>query len=120
MKNFIISTLVASIAVWVCAGILEFFSSDISIISNYTDAIIAALVIGILNSFVKPILTIITIPITVFTLGIFLLVINGLMIYFAGYLLDGFNISSFGIAFVFSLFYSTVLSLLNSIFDVKD
>ncbi|MBB3697145.1 phage holin family protein [Flammeovirga yaeyamensis] len=119
MKAFIVRTLVAGIAILVCAWILEAFGAS-TIITGYGDAVIAALIIGLLNAFIKPLITLITLPLTVLTLGLFLLVINGIIFYLAGHFFSGFHVDSFGLAFVFSLFYSTVLSFLNEIFDVKE
>ncbi|NLR93532.1 MULTISPECIES: phage holin family protein [Flammeovirga] len=118
MKEFIVRILVSAIAVWACAGVLGQFTTEVSV-TNYGTAIWAALAIGVLNAFVKPILTLLTLPITVFTLGLFLLVINALMFYWAGSWVDGFSTGGLGTSFVFSLFYSTVLTFLDSLFGVR-
>lgn len=75
------------------------------------DAIIVAIVLGLLNLFVKPVLVILTLPVTVITLGLFLLVINALIILLCDKLVDGFTVSSFWTA----LFFSIILSLSQSI-----
>lgn len=85
------------------------------VIDSALAAIIAAIVLGLINATIKPILQIISLPITVLTLGIFYLVVNGLMLMLVSALVPGFYVSGFGTAF----FASIVLSLLNAVF-VKD
>ncbi len=80
-------------------------------VSSFMVAIIVAIVISLINTFLKPILVVLTIPITIFTLGLFLLVINAAMIMLAGNLIPGFQVDGFWPA----LFFSLVLSILCSI-----
>ena len=75
-------------------------------VASFTSAMIAALVLGLLNALLRPILVLLTLPVTVLTLGLFLFVINALMFYFAASLLDGFNVNGFVAALVGSLLYS--------------
>ena len=75
-------------------------------LSGFGAAMIAALVLGLLNARVRPILVLLTLPVTVLTLGLFLFVINALMFYFAASLLDGFNVTGFVAALIGSLLYS--------------
>lgn len=75
-------------------------------ISSFGEAMIAALVLGLLNTLVRPILVLLTLPVTVLTLGLFLFVINALMFYFAASLLEGFNVNGFVAALIGSLLYS--------------
>jgi len=82
-------------------------------VQDVRSAILFVAVIGLLNIFIKPLLTILTIPITVFTLGFFLLVINTFMVMLADYMIDGFSIDTFWHSFLFSL----VFSLSNSVFE---
>jgi putative membrane protein len=82
-------------------------------VSNTMTAILVAVVLAFLNTVVKPILTILTIPVTVFTLGFFLLVINALMIILAAKLVDGFYVDGFWRALLFSLVLSLTTSILN-------
>ncbi|GLB51045.1 membrane protein [Neptunitalea chrysea] len=83
-------------------------------VHNYLSAVIVALVIGVLNTIVKPILIVLTLPITILTLGFFLLVINAFIILFAGKLVDGFGVDGFWWALIFSLLLSVLQSMLNS------
>ncbi len=80
-------------------------------ISSFGSAMIAALVIGLFNAVLRPILVVLTLPVTVVTLGLFLFVINALMFWAASGLLDGFAVNGFGAALIGSLIYS-VLGLL--------
>lgn len=79
---------------------------------SFTAALWVALVLSILNLIVKPILIILTIPITIFTFGLFLLVINGLMIWMASSWISGFYIETFWKAIVFSIMLSAATYLI--------
>ena len=83
-------------------------------VNNYTTAVGVALVLSILNLLVKPILIILTLPITILTLGLFMLVINALIILLADKLIDGFSVSSIWMAMLFSVLLSLLQSLLYS------
>jgi putative membrane protein len=83
-------------------------------IQSYSSALIAALVIGLLNSVLRPILVILTLPVTVVTLGLFLFVINALMFWAAASLLAGFNVSGFAAALIGSLIYSLLAIVIDS------
>jgi len=80
-------------------------------------AIIAALVLGLLNLIVKPILVLLTLPITLLTLGLFILVINAGLFLFAASFLEGFSVSSFTAAFIGSLIISLVSTVTNKLLD---
>lgn len=75
-------------------------------IEGYGNALIAVLVIGILNALVRPLLVLLTLPVTVLTLGLFLLVINAILLWLAAYFMDSLVIQGFGAAFLGSLIYS--------------
>ncbi|MEO8835988.1 MAG: phage holin family protein [Caldimonas sp.] len=76
------------------------------IVASFGSALIAALVLGLLNTLLRPILVLLTLPVTVLTLGLFLFIINALMFYFAASLLRGFGVTGFGAALIGSLLYS--------------
>jgi putative membrane protein len=82
---------------------------------NYTVVILFALVLYILNTFVKPLLILLTLPITIISLGIFLLIINALIVYSAAELVNGIHIAGFWTAFWFALVYSFIKLILESI-----
>ncbi|MDM0035976.1 phage holin family protein [Variovorax sp. J22P271] len=75
-------------------------------VSTFTSALLAAAVIGLLNMFVRPVLVVLTLPVTIVTLGLFLFVINALLFWAASGLLSGFHVNSFFAALVGSLIYS--------------
>ena len=75
-------------------------------VDSYTVALIAALVLGLLNTLVRPLLVLLTLPVTLITLGLFLFVINAMMFWAAASLLQGFNVAGFGAALIGSLIYS--------------
>ncbi len=82
---------------------------------NFVTAIIVAVVLGLLNLFVKPILVLLTLPVTFITLGLFLLVINALIIMLCANIVDGFAVTSFWTALLFSLILSVLQSVVFSI-----
>src|SRR5262245_15684364 len=75
-------------------------------VASFGSAMVAALVLGLLNTLVRPLLVLLTLPVTLLTLGLFLFVINALMFWAAASLLDGFNVNGFGAALIGSLIYS--------------
>jgi putative membrane protein len=75
-------------------------------IRSFGSAMIAAFVLGLLNTLLRPILVVLTLPVTLITLGLFLFVINALMFYFAASMLNGFAVAGFGAALIGSLLYS--------------
>lgn len=82
-------------------------------VTHYGYALLVAAVLSIVNVIIKPVLIVLTIPITFITLGLFLLVINALMILLVDYFVPGFSVDGFWWALLFSL----ILSLFNSLFD---
>jgi putative membrane protein len=75
-------------------------------VSSFGAALIAALVLGLLNTLVRPLLVLLTLPVTLLTLGLFLFVINAFMFWSAARLLSGFEVTGFGAALIGSLIYS--------------
>ena len=106
----ILKLLLTAVAVFILAHVLTGVHVD-----GYTTAIIVSVVLSLLNLFVKPILVIFTLPITVLTLGLFLLIINALIIVLAGNLIDGFSVSSIWTAVLFSVLLSVLESILHSL-----
>lgn len=89
-------------------------------LNGYQSAIMLAVVLAFLNAIVKPILTVLTIPITIFSLGLFLLVINAVMILLAEKLVDGFRVNGFMTALIFSVVLSITTGILNAVFGLND
>jgi putative membrane protein len=109
--GFIIKVLVTALAVWVAAFILP----GVHLENDAKTIVIVALVLALLNAIVKPVLVILTIPVTIVTLGLFLLVINALMVVWTSNLVDGFKVDGWLTALLFSLIVSVVSSILHSI-----
>lgn len=105
--SLILQILISSIAVYFTAWLLPGIS-----IKSYGSAVIVAIVLGVLNAILKPVLQFISFPITVLTLGLFLLVINALIILIASYLVGSFQVNSFWWALLFSIIVSFVTSIL--------
>lgn len=94
--------------------VLPYVLSGIQI-KGFGSAMIAALVLGLVNALIRPILVILTLPVTVLTLGLFIFVINALLFLFVGKLLSGFVVDSFGTALLGSILYSIIAWLLASL-----
>ena len=88
-------------------------------VSSFGAALIAALLLGLINSVVRPLLLLLTLPVTLLTLGLFIFVINGLMFWLAGSLIEGFSVSGFWPAVAGSLVYSVVSWALTSLLAGK-
>jgi putative membrane protein len=71
-------------------------------------ALVAALLLGLVNTLIRPLLLLLTLPVTVLTLGLFIFVINGLMFWLVAQLVDGFHVDSFGSAILGALLYSVI------------
>ena len=84
-------------------------------VAGFTTALIVAVVLGLLNVFIKPILIILTFPVTILTLGLFLFVINALIILLCTNIVGGFNVDSFWTALFFSIILSILQSIMNKI-----
>ena len=92
-------------------------------VTSFTTALIAAFVIGLFNTILRPVLVILTLPVTLVTLGLFLFVINALMFWAASGVMNGFRVSGFGEALIGSLIYSVfglvIESALERLFSKK-
>jgi len=84
------------------------------VIGSFFSALIAALVIGLFNIFLRPILVLLTLPVTLVTMGLFLFVINALLFWVAAEILDGFEVRGFSAALLGSLVYSSFGLLIDS------
>mgnify|MGYP001113839860 CR=1 FL=1 len=82
-------------------------------VASFGSALVAALILGLINTAVKPILVFLTLPITILTLGLFLLVINALVFWFVGSILSGFKVAGFWWAMAGALLYSIISSALS-------
>lgn len=96
--RILISLLLNGLLVFAISALLPGVAVD-----GFLIAIVTGLVLGLINFFVRPIITFLTLPITFLTLGLFLLVINGAMVLLVDYLVPGFEVDGLGWAIVFSL-----------------
>ena len=108
MKNLLIRLLITTILIVVLSNFLPGIQ-----VGTIKTALIVAVVLGLLNTFLKPILVFFTLPITLLTLGLFLLVINTAMVLLADYLIDDFSVATFVNAFIFSVVLSLSQWILN-------
>ncbi|MGB0897141.1 MAG: phage holin family protein [Flavobacteriaceae bacterium] len=110
--NYILKILLSAIAVFVLSNIVPGIS-----IENYTTAILVAIVLGLLNTLIRPLLIFFTIPLTIITLGLFLLVINAAMVLLSDYFINGFNVSGLFPAILFSILLSLTQSIFYKLLD---
>lgn len=110
--NFIIRLLITAISAFLLSKILSGVD-----FTGFWSTIIFAFVLGILNVFVRPILSILSLPITILTLGLFSLVINAVIILLADSLMDSLTVANFWWALLFSILLSLVTSAFSTIFE---
>jgi putative membrane protein len=101
MAGFLIRVLIVSLGLWVASEIVPGIE-----VRDGATLIVAALLLGIVNAFVRPVAVVLTLPLTIITLGLFLLVINAGMLGFVAWLLDGFDVSGFWSALLGSVVVS--------------
>lgn len=104
--NLLLRILVTAILVM----LISYFMGGVHV-AGFGTSVIVAIVLGLLNIFIKPIIVLFTLPVTILTLGLFLLVINALMILFCTKIVGGFRVDSFWTA----LFFSIILSIAQSV-----
>jgi putative membrane protein len=90
MGNIIIKVVIAAVGLWLASAIVPGISTD-----GFVTLLLAGLLLGLVNAFVRPVVTILTLPLTLITLGLFLLVVNAAMIGLVGWLLPGFTVAGF-------------------------
>ena len=108
--KFLVDLLIRALVLLLTAYLIPGFKID-----SYTTAVIVALVLAILNILVKPLLIILTLPVTILTLGLFYFVINAILLAIAAKFIDGFKIDSFTTAIIASIVIAIISSLLNLI-----
>jgi putative membrane protein len=113
--SFLIHWLVVAVALWIAAYLIPGV-----VIRDYTALAIGALVLGLVNALVRPILVVLTLPITIVTLGLFYFVVNGIAFALAAGLVPGFDVASFGRAILGALVVSVVSWILGSVLSRKN
>jgi putative membrane protein len=108
VKGLLLKWLVNTMALFVVVNVVAGIS-----VERWQTLLVGALALGLLNAFFRPILLLLTMPINVLTLGLFTLIINGLIFYLAAWLIKGFYVAGFWSAFVAALVFSIVSFLLN-------
>ncbi|KKP37487.1 hypothetical protein A2483_04420 [Candidatus Peregrinibacteria bacterium RIFOXYC2_FULL_33_13] len=111
--NFLIKSLAVLITILITARLLPGIQ-----VKNMSAAIIGALVLALINTFVKPVLLFLTLPINVLTLGLFTIVLNALLVMLADRLVSGFEVKNFWWAVVFSLVLTLVSMVVYNVLDV--
>jgi putative membrane protein len=108
MKHFFYRLLVTSIAVLFVTKLLPGIE-----VTSIAGLILAALILGVLNAFLRPLMVILTLPITIFTFGLFIFIINGLILYMTSAIVPGFDISSIWVAVIASILISIISSIIS-------
>jgi len=110
VKTFLQRWLVDTVAVMVAANVVKGINYD-----SMTSLLVASLLLGVFNAILRPLLLLLSLPLVIFTLGLFTLVINALLLYFVGQLVKAFHVADFGAAFLGALIISLVSIVLNSV-----
>lgn len=110
LRKWLISTLAVILLAYLLPGVH---------VANVLVAVLVALVLGVLNTVVRPVLVFLTIPVTIFSLGLFLLVINVMLVYLTSWLVTGFYVDNFLWALGFSIGLSVVSGILGFLFGKK-
>lgn len=108
MKELLVKWIINSTALLVVIHVVSGVT-----VNNWMTVFVAALVLGLLNAFLRPVLILLTLPVTVLTLGLFTLVINAFLFYLAAHLVRGFQVAGFWQAFVAAFVFSIVSFLLS-------
>ena len=114
MARILISWLINALALLA----LPFIFSGIQI-QSFATALIVALVLGLVNAVIRPVLVLLTLPVTVLTLGLFILVINALLFWFVASFVEGFNVAGFGSAFFGAIVYALISWALSALLPGK-
>ena len=103
MVRFLLRALIAALALWVASklGLIH--------IVGLTPLLIAGVLLGLVNAFVRPVVTLLTLPLTIITLGLFLLIVNGLMLYIVSWLLHVFGVGGFHIGSLVHAVLATIV-----------
>ena len=114
ISTMIIQLIISSLSILFVTYVFDGIEID-----SITTAVIAAIALGLINTFIRPVIILFTLPFTVITFGIFLLFINAGMLYLTAWLIDGFHIDSYLDALIASVFISIVTAFLNHVSKSK-
>ena len=112
MPHFLLTWLITAVSLIITANLVPGF-----VVKSFVAALIAAVIIGLVNAVIRPILVVLTLPITFVTLGLFLFVVNAITIWIAGYIAPGFDVLGFVPALVGSIVLTIVATALNFVVD---
>jgi putative membrane protein len=115
MLRILLVWILNAVALWLVTQLLP----GVHISTWWPDALIAVVVLGLVNTLIRPVLVVLTLPVTVLTLGLFLLVINALCFWAVGSILRGFTVDSFWWAFLGALLYSLFSWALSSLLRTR-
>lgn len=116
MVQIVIRVVINAVALWIADALLP----GLSVSDSTGELILVAVVFGLVNAFIKPIVQILSCPLTILTLGLFTLVINALMLMLTGWLTGGVNTAGFGNALLGALIISIVSTVLSWFLVDKD
>lgn len=113
--NWVVKLILNSLALIIADALVSGFA-----VKGFFSAMLAALVLGVVNTLIKPVLIVLTLPITFFTLGLFIFIINGLAFWFASWFVPGFTVYGFWGAFWGAIITSIVSWILNGVFQTEN
>jgi len=114
--RFVLRWLICALGLWVAAGLLH---GHVSYDNHIGAVVIAGLILAALNTIIKPILILASLPAILLTLGLFMVVINGITVYLAGKLYSGLQISGFGVAILTGIIIGLVNYLVTAILEER-
>lgn len=115
--RFLVRWLVCSLGLWIAAGLL---GSGIEYDSRFSVIVIAGLLLAIINAIIRPIVVLLSLPAILFTLGIFMLVVNGFMVFLVSKLYPSLEITSFWIAILAGIIIGLVNYLVTAILEIRE
>ena len=115
MRSFIWRIIINALALFALAAIFRTIEID-----SIPSGIVAALILGLLNAFIRPLVIILSLPLNIITLGLFTFIINGFMLWLVSRLVSGFYIAGFGAAIIAAIFLSIISALLSWLLGAPD
>lgn len=116
LYRFLVRWLVSSLGLWIAAGLL---GSGVQYDSNLQVILVAGLILAIINAIIRPIVVLLSLPAILFTLGIFMVIINGAMVYLVSQLYPSLHITSFWVAILAGIIIGLVNYLVTAILEMR-